>query len=362
MPKGVIVRICVIDDETISLSVIKAVLSRDPKYEVECFADPRAALARCGQVTFDIVLVDYRMTDMNGIECLEKVRQLRSYEHVPVIMLTADNARDLRLAAVEAGATDFLNKPFDPDELRLRVRNLLLLREAQVVLMDRARHLAHEVQRATRKLAEREEELIWRLSRAIETRDGSTGEHISRVATLAELIARSLGMGPEFCRTIYLATPLHDTGKIGISDSVLNKPGRLTDAEMAEIRGHTDIGARILQDGESELLRMAHEIALYHHEKWDGTGYGTGLSGEDIPLSARIVAVADVFDALCSARVYKPAWPFDAAHAEILRQSGLHFDPKCVVAFDVAIAEIRKIYTSLPENIPEHHPRQRTAS
>lgn len=339
-------RVCVIDDEPISLNVIKAVLSRLASYDVECFASPYKALARCAEVTFDIVLIDYRMTEMNGIDCVVRLRGMEEYVHVPMIILTADDDRELRLAAVKAGATDFLNKPFDPEELRVRVRNLLSLREAQVALMDRAKHLDYEIKCATRKLAEREEELIWRLSRAIDTRDGSTGQHISRVATLAEIIAQNFGMSPDFCRTIYLATPLHDTGKIGISDAVLNKAGRLTDQEMAEIRRHTDIGAMILQDGESDLLKMAHEIALFHHEKWDGTGYGMGLAGDDIPLSGRIVAVADVFDALCSERIYKPAWSFDEAYQEILRQSGRHFDPQCVAAFDAGINEIRKTYTS----------------
>ncbi|WP_377505114.1 HD-GYP domain-containing protein [Octadecabacter sp. R77987] len=337
-------RICIIDDERISLNVIRAVLSRHATYDVEAFQSAQAALDRCAETTFDLVLVDYRMDEMNGIECLKKLRAMVQYQVVPIIMLTADNDRDLRLEAVKSGATDFLNKPFDPEELRVRAKNLLALREAQLALMDRAKHLDYEVQKATQKLVAREEELIWRLSRAIETRDGSTGEHISRVASVAKVIARELGLSRAYCRTLYLATPLHDTGKIGISDAVLNKPGALTPAERKEIETHTDIGARILQDGESELIRMAHEIALYHHEKWDGSGYGGGLAGDDIPLPGRIAAVADVFDALCSERTYKPAWSFDAAYNEILTQSGKHFDPDCVAAFCAGIDDIRKIY------------------
>ncbi|MFZ3582843.1 HD domain-containing phosphohydrolase [Loktanella sp. DJP18] len=343
-------RLCIIDDEVISLTVVKAVLSRVAAYHVEGFTDPEQALRRCAGFTFDIVLVDYRMAILNGIDTVIRLRALPHYSHVPIIMLTADNDRAVRIAAVSAGATDFLSKPFDPDELRIRVRNLLSLREAQLALMDRAKHLDYEIKSAISKLVEREEELIWRLSRAIETRDGSTGQHISRVARVAEIIARNLGQDADFCRTIYLATPLHDTGKIGISDAILNKSGRLTETEMAAIRRHTGIGASILEDGESDLVKMAHEIALFHHEKWDGTGYGTGLTGVDIPLSGRIVAVADVFDALCSPRVYKPAWPFDAAHAEIRRQSGHHFDPACVAALDAGLDDIRKMYTVMPDD------------
>jgi putative two-component system response regulator len=153
-----------------------------------------------------------------------------------------------------------------------------------------------------------------------------------------------MGLSKQFCRTLYLASPLHDAGKIGIMDAILHKPAKLTAEERAVIQTHTAIGADILSDGQSDLIKMAHEIALYHHEKWDGSGYGHGLSGEDIPLSARIVAIADVFDALCTERSYKPAWDFDDARNEILRQSGHHFDPSCVDAFVAVSDQIRMAY------------------
>ncbi|SEN53399.1 putative two-component system response regulator [Loktanella fryxellensis] len=343
-------QICVVDDEPIALTIVRTVLSRDLAHDVACFSDPIAALDHCAVSPCDLVLIDYRMGSLNGIDMVIRLRSMPAYAHVPVVMLTADGDRAVRIAAIEAGVTDFLNKPFDPDELRIRVRNLLSLRQAQLALTDRARTLDAAVKDAVAKLADREEELIWRLSRAIETRDGSTGQHISRVAAVAAIIARNHGMPQDYCRTLYLATPLHDTGKIGISDAILNKAGRLTEAEMARIRRHTDIGASILEEGESDLIRMAHEIALFHHEKWDGTGYGTGLAGNAIPLSGRIVAVADVFDALCSPRVYKAAWPFDTALAEIRRQNGYHFDPACVAAFEAGLTEIRSIYAAQSDN------------
>lgn len=339
-------RIVVIEDQPITLDVITSVLASVPEYNVEGFEDPKAALTRCGACVFDIVLLDYRMPGINGIDCLERIREMPDYLHVPVIMLTADNDRDVRLAAVRAGATDFLNKPFDPQELRLRVKNLLSLRAAQLALADRARHLDEEIRRATKKLVKTEEELIWRLARAIEIRDGNTGEHISRVASVSALIARHMGMGEQFCRTLYLAAPLHDTGKIGIPDSILNKPERLTDEEMTVIKTHTDIGARILENSDSELIQMAHEIAMSHHEKWDGSGYGRGLKGEEIPLSGRIVAIADVLDALCSERPYKNGWSFEEASAEIHRLSGTHFDADCLFAFEAAKSEIAQIYAT----------------
>ena len=337
-------RICVVDDERISLSIINAVLKRVNDYQVESFSSAKSALSRCQETTFDLVLVDYQMPDLNGIECVEQIRKVADYKYIPIVMLTADEARSLRLAAIRAGATDFLNKPFDPEELRVRVRNLLELRKAQLALMQRAENLDSEVQRATHKLLAREEELILRLSRAIEARDGSTGEHLSRVASVSAAIARQMGLSAAFCRTLYLASLLHDAGKIGISDAILHKPGKLTDQERAEIQTHTAIGAQILSGGESDVIKTAHDIALHHHEKWDGTGYGAGLSGTAIPLSGRITAVADVFDALCSARTYKPAWSFEEAYDEILRQSGRHFDPDCVAAFNSARVEIEKAY------------------
>jgi putative two-component system response regulator len=338
-------RICVIDDEIVSLSVISAVLKRTDGNFVESFSSATRALLRCGETTFDMVLVDYQMPDINGVECVKKLRGIPDYQFVPIIMLTADEDHALRMEAITAGATDFLNKPFDPEELRVRVKNLLALRQAQLALLDRAEHLDFEVQRATLQLRAREEELIWRLSRAIEMRDDATGQHISRVAITSELIAQKMGLSKEFCRTIYLASPLHDAGKIGINDAILHKSGKLTEDERKTIQTHTQVGSDILSDGESNLIKMAHEIALSHHEKWDGTGYGNGLSGQDIPLSARIVAIADVFDALCSARSYKPAWRFEDAFDEILKQSGHHFDPSCVAAFEAAREQIRKVYT-----------------
>lgn len=337
-------RICVIDDEIVSLHVISAVLKRSQNDTVESFSSPERALARCRETTFDMVLVDYQMPEIDGVACVEHLRFLPDYEAVPIIMLTADDDRALRLEAIKAGATDFINKPFDPEELRVRVRNLLALRQAQLALLERAENLDVEVQRATQQLRDREEELIWRLSRAIEMRDGLTGEHISRVATCSQLIARQMGLSETFCRTVYLASPLHDAGKIGIMDAILHKPAKLTAEERSVIQSHTSIGAEILADGESDLIKMAHEIALYHHEKWDGTGYGHGLSGEDIPLSARIVAIADVCDALCTKRSYKPAWDFDDALNEIVRQSGHHFDPRCVEAFVAVSDQVRTAY------------------
>jgi putative two-component system response regulator len=212
-------------------------------------------------------------------------------------------------------------------------------------LEDRAVHLEAEVDRATAHLQQREEDMIYRLARAIEVRDHETGDHVERVARVAGILAKAMGFGTEFVRTLWLAAPLHDVGKIGVPDAVLNKPGRLDGAELAHMKLHPTIGAEILADGDSDMLRMAEQIARCHHEKWDGSGYPNGLAGEQIPVPARITAVADVLDALCNPRSYKPAWPASEAREEILRGSGTHFDPACVSALDHAWAQIAPIYT-----------------
>ena len=332
--------IMIVEDNRTNLALLTGIVGRIPGCKVEAFDSSTKAAARATEVAFDLILVDYVMPDLNGIELINCLRAIQTYQLVPIVMVTADSVRQVRLDAIAAGATDFLNKPVDPVELKARVTNLLALRHAQQLIEKRAEWLAAEVEAATRHLAEREEEVIWRLARAIEYRDGGTGEHISRVATISRSIAEGLGLDREFNRTIYLAAPLHDVGKIGVPDAILCKPGKLTDDEMSVMREHVNIGARILESGSSDLIRIAANIASTHHERWDGKGYPKGLAGTQIPMEGRIAAVADVFDALCSERPYKPAWPLSAAYAEIVRCAGSHFDPACVAAFQLKWSEI----------------------
>jgi putative two-component system response regulator len=336
-------RAIVIDDSRSSLSAIGDQLLRVEGCDVTGCLDPVEALALCGREQFDLVIVDYIMPKMNGLEVLKALRGMHGYRTIPIIVITSSGDRDLRREAISLGATDFLTKPFDWVELQARTRNLLDLRNAQVQLADRALQLSKEVTAAVRYLSDREEEVIWRLARAVEYRDGTTGDHISRVATISRLVAEGLGLEQERARMIYLAAPLHDIGKIAISDSILQKPGPLTEEEFVQMREHVTIGSRILEGGSSELVRVAAIIVESHHEKWDGSGYPRGLSGEDIPLEGRIVAIADVFDALCSERPYKKAWPIDEAKAEIVAQGGAHFDPACVAAFEARWPEIRAL-------------------
>ncbi|PZX11349.1 putative two-component system response regulator [Palleronia aestuarii] len=327
-------RILIVEDDPIALSVLTRLAARALDCEVVGHAVPSEALADCFRTTTDLVFVDYQLPGMDGIMFIRRLRERAEYVHVPVVMITAESSNALKIEAIEAGATDFLRKPFDPEELKCRSRNLLQLRQAQLELSDRARLLASEVARATRRLAESEEEIIWRLARAIEYRDGGTGEHITRVASISRIIAEELGLQPDHCRNIYLGAPLHDVGKVGIPDSILNKPGKLSDDEFATMRRHVEYGGEILAEGRSNLVRIAARIAAAHHEKWDGSGYPRGLAGDAIPLEGRIVAIADVFDALCSRRAYKLAWNPGTARSEIVGLSGTHFDPACVAAFE----------------------------
>jgi putative two-component system response regulator len=341
-------QVLIVDDSRSSLALLGATVRQVVSKDVALCLDPVEALRLCEKDQYDLVLVDHIMPGMDGIEFTQVLRLRDTYRNVPVVMVTSDADKEIRIEAIRAGANDFLTKPFDPIELQARVSNLLALRQAQVQLADRAKHLAREVEQATAHLLAREEEIIYRLARAIEYRDGDTGEHVSRVAQICHVIGEGLGLSPQRCRTIYLAAPLHDIGKIGIADAILGKPGKLTPEEMARMREHVNIGARILEKGDSELIRTAELIAQNHHEKWDGTGYPNRLSGHDIPVEARIVALADVFDALCSERPYKKAWPIEDAYAEIINCSGTHFDPACVVAFQERWLDIRAIMEPEP--------------
>ena len=348
MPWGHHVRVLIIDDSRSSLALLGSIVREIVGEGIDLCLNPLEALERCSKHQYDLLLVDHIMPEIDGIAVIERLRACDEYRTVPMVMVTSDDDKSIRIEAIRVGANDFLTKPFDPIELKARISNLLALRGAQVELADNANRLAREVAKATAHLLVREEEIIWRLARAIEYRDGDTGEHVSRVAQISQIIAQGLGISPPRCRMIYLAAPLHDIGKIAIADAILSKPGKLTPEEMARMREHVTIGARILENGDSELIRTAELIALGHHERWDGTGYPHKVAKDAIPIEARIVALADVFDALCSERPYKRAWPLDEAYAEILRCSGSHFDPACVEAFKERWCEISSLMGTQP--------------
>ena len=312
---------------------LRQMLEAKPDVSVTDYADPAAALVEAQMRAFDIVLVDYHMPAMDGIAFIQRMRTIPHYAQVPIAMVTSDISDAVRLAALEAGATDFLDKSMRGVEQTVRLRNLIRLAKAVRRLAEQAAWLDGEVEAALRHMREREEEIIFRLSLAVEYRDNDTGDHTWRVARYSQIVAEALGLPAEACRNLYLAAPLHDVGKVAIPNGILLKPGRLDPDEFALIKTHATIGQRILGGSSSELIRLAAEIAEAHHEKWDGSGYPKGLAGDAIPLAARIVAVADVFDALTTQRPYKEAMPFEAALACIRADSGRHFDPACVKAF-----------------------------
>ena len=346
-------RILVVDDNAVNLTLFRHLLQKIEGTEIECRDDPQAALEWCGANEPDLILLDYMMPEIDGLEFIRRLRQIPKREDVAVVMVTADTESDVRHRALELGAQDFLTKPVDRVELTARVRNLLALHRSRRQLSDRAAWLAAEVAKATAEIAAREKEAILRLSRAAEYRDPETGMHLLRMSNYCQLIAAQLGLAEQEQQLLLESSPMHDIGKVGTPDHILLKPGRLTPEEFEVMKQHAAIGYEILRDSLSPLLQGADVVASAHHEKFDGSGYPQGLVGEDIPLFGRIVAVADVFDALTSERPYKKAWTLDAAVDFLKSNSGTHFDPRCVDAFLAAwpqVLEIRARYHDEPEN------------
>lgn len=337
-------RIFLIDDSRSMIAAMQQAIASLDDVEVIAFLEPVKALDGLAEEMPDLILVDYSMPGMSGIDVIRQVRATPETASVPVIMVTSNTETGLKMAAMEAGATEFLSKPFDQSELKIRVSNLLRIRAEQRKLALQAQELQRKFDEAMARVERREEEIIWRLSRAIGCRDGETGQHLDRVAVIARMIAEELGFDERQAREIFLASPLHDVGKLAVKDAILLKPGRLTPDEFTEMKKHTEFGQEILKNSSSDLIRTAERIAASHHEKWDGTGYPRGLKGTEIPIEARIVAVADVFDALCSERPYKQAWPLQKALQEIMNNSGKHFDPSCVAAFARRWAQIRELF------------------
>jgi len=320
-------RLLIVDDEDINLRVLQRILQRGGAQHMTCLNDSRLVIDTFVELQPDIVLLDLNMPHVNGFEIMQQLKPLIPEESfVPILVLTADITPDTKQRALSEGATDFVTKPFDAIEVTLRIKNLLRTRFLN-------RHLEERVVERTREIKETQLEILQRLSQAAEYRDDDTGQHTQRVGRMAMALTLALGLSEDCVKLIGRAAPLHDVGKIGIPDGILLKPGKLTNEEFDRMKEHTTIGAAMLQDSRSELLQSAERIALSHHEKWSGGGYPQGLKEESIPIEGRILAVADVFDALTHERPYKTAWTVEDAVAEIERSSGTHFDPQVVVAF-----------------------------
>lgn len=368
-------RLLCVDDDPNVLDMLKRMLRRQvDEWDAHFCLGVDEALSVLETQEVDTVVSDVRMPGKDGFDLLQAIRDNQRTKHIPVIILTGDSDRGLKRRALDLGATDLLNKPTDREDLLARVRSALRLKSYEDQLANQVETLDRMVRERTRQLEAAHKEIVLRLAKACEYRDDSTGNHVMRVARYSRLLAEAFGMEHDALDVLSLTSPLHDVGKIGVPDSVLLKTGQLTPEERQVIEKHTVMGAAILSndlkamataglglvgrfladdpDSKTKPLDTASRIAECHHEKWNGTGYPNGLSGEDIPLEARVVAVADVYDALCSDRPYKLAFPQEKAVGIIREESGRHFDPDIVHVFLENLDEIGRIESQLAEDIP----------
>jgi len=340
--------ILILDDEPNNVLLIEETIKRNlPDVRTVGFTSPQAAVAWCETHEPDLCLIDYKMPGMSGIEFMAKVRRRAAFQGIPVIMITGQPSTELQQQALESGATDFLSKPINVSDVVVRTRNHLRLRDGRQDMGRREREITETVQ----QLVEQEQAvIIQRLTHLSGYRDEETGNHMHRMAHISQLIGQELGLDARFCDMLLRAAPMHDLGKVGIPDRILLKAGRLDPVEWSIMQTHARIGHDLLKDSHSELLRMGAEIALTHHEKYSGEGYPNGLSGEAIPLSGRIVATADVFDALVNARHYKKAWALDDALEFMRDERGRHFDAGCVMALLRRIDDVIDIQKKFSED------------
>ena len=336
-------RIMVIDDEEANLKLMRKVLERAGYDNLELVQDPRLVMEAYHRNPPDLILLDLNMPHIDGFEMLRQFQALEDPLSPPVVVLTAQSGRSFLLQSLQLGARDFLSKPFDPGEVLMRVANLLQAQLAHRLVRNQKDVLEAMVRQRTEELSRTRLQVVQRLGRAAEYRDNETGLHIIRMSQFSVALARSLGWDAAAQELLLNASPMHDIGKIGIPDHILLKPGKFEPEEWEIMKNHAAIGAEILSGDDSALLRLAEEIAQHHHEKWDGSGYPAGLKGQEIPQSARIVALADVFDALLSNRPYKKSWTVEEAVEFIRSQSGRHFDPEVVAHFEQCLPELLDI-------------------
>jgi len=332
-------RILIVDDQPSNVALLEGILEEEDFTSFRSITDSREALPAFIKYLPDLILLDLQMPFMDGFEVMKQLRVCMSPDdYLPILVLTADITPEAKRRALLEGALDFLTKPFDAVEVVLRIKNLLRTRSLHLQLQGQNQLLDQKVRSRTAELEATQVEILERLALAAEYRDDDTGEHTKRVGQTSARIAEALGWSAADVELILRAAPLHDVGKIAISDSILLKPGKLTPEEFERMKMHTTLGAKMLSGGRFPLLQLAEQIALTHHERWDGTGY-IGLREEAIPIPGRIVTVADVFDALTSTRPYKKAWTVSEAIEEIQRQSGRQFDPRVVEAFLKAVRQ-----------------------
>lgn len=337
-------RVMIVDDNRTNVLLLQKLLEAEGYTEVMGVTDPREVRPLYENNPFDLILLDIRMPHLDGYQVMAQLKELVGDDYLPIMVLTAQTDQETKIQALDAGAMDFLHKPFERIEVLTRIRNMIEARLLHNQVRDQNQILEERVRERTQELEATRLEVVKRLGVAANYKDNETGLHVVRMAKIARVLAKAVGFGDEDADLLERAAPMHDIGKIGIPDKVLLKPGKLDDDERAIINGHAMIGAEILGEHEWPLMHLARQVALTHHEKWDGSGYPMKLKGEDIPLSGRICAIADVFDALTSDRPYKTGWHFDDALNFIQEQSGKHFDPGLVEKFIAHRDEIFHIY------------------
>jgi putative two-component system response regulator len=343
-----------VDDEEVNLTLLGRILERQGYERLVSCDDPRGVPDLIRDHDADLLITDLHMPGLDGLDLISQVVADRPEDDwFPIAVITADLSPEAEREALSRGAKDFITKPFKATQIQLRVHNLLQTRFLHEALRSHNERLEDLVRDRTRELETARLDLLERLALAAEFRDYVTGRHTQRVGDLAALLAAHLGMPKDEVELLGRAAPLHDVGKIGIPDAILLKPGRLSDDEYATMKEHVDVGVRLLAQGHSELMVLAEEVALSHHERWDGSGYPRGLAGDDIPLVGQIVAVADVFDTLISTRPYKSAWPIETAVAEVRRKSGSWFSPRLVEAFMTVLAENSELLEQLEREAHE---------
>jgi putative two-component system response regulator len=351
-PDATWARILVVDDQSANVTLLERMLDQWGYEHVWVTTQSHEVPNLCASLQPDLILLDLQMPKPDGFELMEILQQrISTAPRMPVLVLTADVTTDTRQRALSVGASDFLCKPLDPIEVRLRIANLLETRRLELEMVGQTHELETHVRDRTQDLERARLDLLERLALAAEYRDDNTQEHAQRVGRTAALLASAIGLPDADVEVLLRAAPLHDIGKIGVPDAILLKTAPLTPEEFAVMQTHTTIGAQILSGSEFAILQTAERIAASHHERWDGRGYPAGLAGDAIPLAGRLVALADVFDALMHERPYKEAWSLDQAIVEILSLNGTQFDPDIVAAFKTLDHErlVEPISAPLPE-------------
>lgn len=342
-------KILIADSQKLHLLLLEKILKEAGYARIFAVTDSHKITGDISNFQPDIVLLDLQMPGVDGFQLIKELKASHKDSYFPILALSSEKGQEVRLRALEAGASDFINKPYENVEVLVRIRNMIEIQLLDSQVRNQNKILEARVKERTKELYDTRLDIIRRLARAAEYRDNDTGIHVVRMSRFCARLGLAAGLTEAQSDLLLTASPLHDIGKIGIPDSILLKPAKLTPEEWEIMKTHTVIGAELLAGSTSPLMKMAELIALTHHEKWDGSGYPKGLKGEDIPLVGRIAGLCDVFDALTTKRPYKQAWTVDDTMAEIKKDSGRHFDPHLVECFLKILPELLEIKKEYPE-------------